>query len=158
MYVYLLSGSLNSLYRMIGLEEWRAKIGTHHGGLSRVLARTPGNSRLAWIHVSDILLILFACLLPSLWNGPHTVATVCLRRCENKAGLSRLLCWMTIWTLSVSALSTNVENLERSIAALAILLIISGDVEQNPGPIGMLINTLLIIYHLFDNALNWLSF
>ena len=111
---------------MIGIEEWRARIGTYHGGLSRALARKSGTRQLAWMMILAAIFDSLLCV-----TGIFLLTEQSITRCKTSIG--HLLCSMMT---TISTLLNSINSLERSIAALAILLIMSGDVEQNPGPIG----------------------
>ena len=53
---------------------------------------------------------------------------------KKRTSAKQLLVW--VCALAVTLIENACCNLERSLEAMAILLIMSGDVEQNPGPIG----------------------
>ena len=53
---------------------------------------------------------------------------------KKRTSATQLLVW--VCALAIVIVEDACANLERSLVAMAILLIISGDVEQNPGPIG----------------------
>ena len=130
---------------MIGVEQWRASIGLYHSRSHRQLTRVPGKRQLAPIpclppsRITVLVLILteqFVCsMLFVIWilvNG-HSLLKGGLTSIMASKKSSQLL-------VSVCAIGQAVTEaisgcLERSVRAMAILLIMAGDVEENPGPL-----------------------
>ena len=132
---------------MIGVEQWRASIGLYH---FRSHHCVPGKRQLAPIlpiyHLVGVTLLvlilaklLVCCVLfiiRILVNGYSLL----------KGGLTRFMAFkkrtsvsqplVCVCALLIAIMEDACANLERSLVARAILLIMSGDVEQNPGPIG----------------------
>ena len=156
--MYLIFVSLPSS-AMIDLCQWRASIGLHHAAGSRALARTPGKRRLAGSaqQLAETLAIALASLLMGLVAQCQllidaichsllirVLTCVAVFDCKlRQTGVSDVVCGG--WFLSVSLLQALSVDLERSLSALAILLIMAGDVEQNPGP-GTCIGVYMIIF------------
>ena len=130
---------------MIGVEQWRASIGLYRPRSHRKLSRTPEERQLApvsvyhLVGVTMLMLILTEQVLCSIlfimWilvNG-HSLLKGGLTRIMTSKKSSQLL-------VSVCAIGQGVTEaisgcLERSVRAMAILLIMAGDVEENPGPL-----------------------
>ena len=66
----------------------------------------------------------------SLFKGGLT----CFMAFKKRTSVSQPL--VSVCALLIAIMEDACANLERSLVARAILLIMSGDVEQNPGPIG----------------------
>ena len=141
---------------MIDLCQWRASIGFHHAAGSRALARTPGKRRLAGsaqqlaetvaIALASLLVAQCQLLFDSICHALliRVLTFVAVFDCKlRQTGVSDVVCGG--WFLSVSLLQALSGDLERSLSALAILLIMAGDVEQNPGP-GTCIGVYMIIF------------
>ena len=122
---------------MVGLEQWRASIGLYHStsGSYRPLVCTLGKRQLSPITVYQLLQTLFTVLALTLLLGGLTCITG-LTITKNR--LQRNSCTQLL-VLESALVMTGMEahsgDLERSIRAVAILLIMAGDVEQNPGPL-----------------------
>ena len=133
---------------MIDLSQWRASIGLHNAASSRSLARIPGKSRLAGLtqQLAERWAIMLASLLRERFGRYQLLidmvcytlligVLMCAAEFNYKlrqTGISDVL--HGGWFLSVSLLQVLPGDVERSLSALAILLIMAGDVEQNPGP------------------------
>ena len=133
---------------MIDLGQWRASIGIHNAASSRALARIPGKRHLAGS--SQQLAETWAIMLTSLFREQFGQYQLLIDMIRYTLLIGVLMCIAAFnckhrqtdisdvlycgWFLSVSLLQMLSGDLERSLSALAILLIMAGDVEQNPGP------------------------
>ena len=133
---------------MIDLGQWRASIGLHNAASSRALARILGKSHLTGS--SQQLAEKFAMMLASLLRERFGQCQLLIDMICYILLIGVLMCVAAFnckhrqtdisdvlhggWFLSVSLLQMLPGDMERSLSALAILLIMAGDVEQNPGP------------------------
>ena len=132
---------------MIGIEQWRASIGLYYCGSRKQLTCIPAKRRL--YHSGP-------CQQPA--TIPHkrqlapTTVYTCLQTLCIALALMVLVGTLTCSIAGLTAINSRLHgttanqllvsgcvhsgNLQRSVHARAILLIMAGDVEQNPGPLG----------------------
>ena len=121
---------LHAPSRMVGIEEWRARIGLYTGGCAMIsnLSKKRSCNVNSTKDLSLMTLLCFCTVVPS--------CTKCMS--YSTIAIQLYFVGMTIGILNC-ILEAHSGNVERSVIALAILLIVAGDVEQNPGPTGTIL-------------------
>ena len=130
----------------IDTEQWRARIGTYNGGRGRRICRTHQNpcvDAVSWTTgeimgtipqcvqqgVGVVSLWIILCYFSHFWTRVGSSYPISLSRVYRKSLRAILFVGVTVCTMA-SLTATTVVLLH----FLALLLIMAGDVELNPGP------------------------